>query len=218
MPRHKGSKDLKPRARQRATRPRGIPPTEGIAHQPRREFIVSSSVRLACEKYLANPQPHHSPRRPIFRPNAAWDRPACPHNAFKMKPTPHPKPFQSQLWPYLNEIRRLRKGRATWPAIAAELGQRGVTLDPWTIRRFFKRAQSAKVPLGFEDPQYDPPAARRGKLPPIGNRRDPLLEVSPERSPWTPVGGEEDIYDEARRRMREEQSSKPKIVRPDRPL
>ena len=135
-----------------------------------------------------------------------------------MKPTSHPKPFQSQLWPYLNEIRRLRKERATWPAIAAELRQRGVTLDPWTIRRFFKRAQSGKVPLGFEEPQYPPPVVPGGKLPPIGNGRDPLLEVSPERSPWTPVGREEDIVDEARRRMRDEHSSQPTIVRPNRPL
>ena len=135
-----------------------------------------------------------------------------------MKPTSHPKPFQSQLWPYLNEIRRLRKRRATWPAIAAELGQRGVTLDPWTIRRFFKRAQSGKVPLGFEEPQYTLRVVPTGKLPPIGNGRDPLLEVRPERSPWTPVGREEDIFDEARRRMRDEHSSKPTIVRPDRLL
>src|SRR6476660_6672304 len=132
-----------------------------------------------------------------------------------MKPTSHPKPFQSRLWPYLDEIRRLRTGRATWPAIAAELGQRGVTLDPWTIRRFFKRALSGKVPLGFEEPQYPLPVS---KLPPIGNGRDPLLEVSTERSPWTPSGLEEDFVDEARRRMKAEHSSKPKIVRPDRLL
>jgi hypothetical protein len=124
---------------------------------------------------------------------------ACRHDAFTMKPTSHPKPFQSQLWPYLNEIRRLRKERATWPAIAAELGQRGVTLDPWTIRRFFKRAQTGKVPLGFEEPQYPLPVVPGGKLPPIGNRR-------------------EDIVDEARRRMRDEHSSQPTIVRPNRPL
>jgi len=112
----------------------------------------------------------------------------------------------------------LRKERATWPAIAAELGRRGVTLDPWTIRRFFKRAQSGKVPLGFEEPHYPLPAVPGGKRPRLGNGRDPLLEVSPERSPWTPVGREEDIFDEARRRMREEHNSKPTIVRPDRLL
>jgi hypothetical protein len=157
---------------------------------------------------------------PAARSQAAPVTPpgACRHDPFTMKPASHPKPFQSQLWPYLNEIRRLRKERATWPAIAAELGQRGVTLDPWTIRRFFKRAQSGKVPLGFEEPQYPLPVAPGGKLPPIGNRRDPLLEVSPERSPWTPVGREEDIVDEARRRMRDERSSKPTIVKPDRLL
>jgi hypothetical protein len=75
MPRHKGSEDLKPRAQQRAARPRGIWLTAGIAHQPRREFIVSSFVRLACKKYLANPEPHHSPRGPIIRLNSACDRP-----------------------------------------------------------------------------------------------------------------------------------------------
>src|SRR6202035_4560564 len=42
-----------------------------------------------------------------------------------------------------------------------------------------------------------------GKLPLIGRRRDPIMEVSPERSPWTPAGLEEDIFDEAWRRMRE---------------
>jgi hypothetical protein len=135
-----------------------------------------------------------------------------------MKPTSHPKPFQSLLWPYLNEIRRLRKERATWPAIAAELGQHGVTLDPWTIRRFFKRAQSGKLPLGFEEPQSRRPVIPRGELPPVGNEGDLLLKVRPEPSPWTPAGREEDIFDEARRRMREEHSSKPKIIRPDRPL
>jgi hypothetical protein len=135
-----------------------------------------------------------------------------------MKPTSHPKPSQSLLWPYLNEIKRLRKERATWPAIAAELGQRGVTLDPWTIRRFFKRAQSGKLPLGFEEPQSRPPVVPRGKLPPIGHEGDPLLEVSSEPSPWTPPSREEDIVDEARRRMREEHSYKPTIVRPDRLL
>jgi hypothetical protein len=161
---------------------------------------------------------------PSFPPNApksggthytAW---YLRHDAFTMKPTSHPKPFQSQLWPYLNEIRRLRKERATWPAIAAELGQRGVTLDPWTIRRFFKRAQSGKLPFGFEEPQSRPPVVPGGKLPLIGNGRKSLLEGSPERSSWTPAGREEDIFDEARRRMREERSSKPKIIRPDRPL
>jgi hypothetical protein len=157
---------------------------------------------------------------PAARSQAAPITPpdACRHDAFTMKPTSHPKPFQSQLWPYLNEIGRLRKARATWPAIAAELGQRGVTLDPWTIRRFFKRAQSGKVPLGFEEQQCPLPVVPEGKLPPIGNGRDPLLEVNPERSPWTPVGREEDIVDEARRRMRAERSSKPTIVRPNRLL
>jgi SAM-dependent methyltransferase len=86
------------------------------------------------------------------------------------------------------------------------------------IRRFFKRAQSGKVPLGFEEPQFALQAVPGDKLPPIGNRRDPLLEASPERSPWTPAGLEEDIFDEARRGMRDEYSSKPKIVRPDRLL
>ena len=155
---------------------------------------------------------------PFFLAVPTTPRGPCRQYFFTMKPTSHPKPFQSQLWPYLKEIRRLRKERATWPAIAAELGQHGVTLDPWTIRRFFKRAQSGKLPLGFEEPQSRPPVVPGDKLPPIGNGRQPLLEGSPHRSPWTSAGQEEDIFDEARRRMREEHSSKPKIIRPDRPL
>ena len=62
------------------------------------------------------------------------------------------------------------------------------------------------------------PDLTNGKLPTISNGRDPPLEVRPERSPWTPVGREKDIFDEARRRMRDEHSSKPTIVRPDRLL
>jgi hypothetical protein len=81
-----------------------------------------------------------------------------------------------------------------------------------------QRAQSGKLPLGFEELQSRSPVVPRSKLPPIGNGRDPLLEVSLEPSPWNPPSREEDIVDEARRRIREEHRYKPTIVRPDRLL
>ena len=66
-----------------------------------------------------------------------------------MKPIPHPKPFQSQLWPHLDLIRKLRLSRRSWPEIAAELSTVGIRMNPWAIRRFFKHAQGRKLPLGF---------------------------------------------------------------------
>jgi hypothetical protein len=66
-----------------------------------------------------------------------------------LKPIPHPKPFQSQLWPHLDLIRKLRLSRKTWPEIAAELSTVGIRMNPWAIRRFFKHAQGRKLPLGF---------------------------------------------------------------------
>ena len=68
---------------------------------------------------------------------------------FGLKPIPHPKPFQSQLWPHLDLIRKLRLSRRSWPEIAAELSTVGIRMNPWAIRRFFKRAQGRKLPLGF---------------------------------------------------------------------
>ncbi|MBV8176368.1 MAG: hypothetical protein JO151_17645 [Verrucomicrobia bacterium] len=76
-----------------------------------------------------------------------------------MNPTPHPKPWQSQLWPHVELIRRRRLARVTWAAIAEELRGFGVAMSPQAIGRFFKRSRASKLPLGLEQadvPQVNP--------------------------------------------------------------
>jgi hypothetical protein len=67
----------------------------------------------------------------------------------QLKPIPHPPPFQSAPWPHLELIRKLRLSRESWPAIADELAALGVRIDRSALRKFFKRAQKGKPPLGF---------------------------------------------------------------------
>src|SRR6516164_350151 len=73
--------------------------------------------------------------------------------------------------------------------IAESLKNLGVSIHPDTVGRFFKRAQSGKLPLGFEpEPrQAASPAEPLSTLPPIGpDATDPLLaEIAPN-SPWAP--------------------------------
>ena len=57
--------------------------------------------------------------------------------------------------------------------------------------------------------------SKSSQFPPIINGHDELLNMVPLKSPWEPVG---DIYDQARQAMREKQTTKPKIIRPDRLL
>ena len=101
----------------------------------------------------------------------------------------HPKPWQSELWPHLDLIRKRRLARASWPDIAVELKNLGESDHPDTVGRFFRRAQSGKLPLGFEpEPrQAASPAEPLSTLPPIGpDATDPLLaEIAPN-SPWAP--------------------------------
>ena len=66
------------------------------------------------------------------------------------------------------------------------------------------------------DKTADVPKSLKVEFPPIVNGRDPLLGMTPARNPWEPV--RRDIYDEAREAIRAEQNTKPKIIRPDRPL
>jgi len=106
---------------------------------------------------------------------------------------PHPRPFQSALWPHLDLIRKLRLGRKTWPEIGAELEKLGVSVHPDTVGHFFRRAQKAKLPLGFQE-GMEARAAREmvvelvpSDIPLIGvDGKDPLLEEIPEDSPWAP--------------------------------
>ena len=144
-------------------------------------------------------------------------------------------PFQSVLWPHVDLIRKMRLTRKTWPQIAEELARLGVRQDPWAVRRFFKRCQEGKgkQPLGF--------AGRAGAsehtIPVRGvpghaietlARRPGSVKASDLLKPITkPNGGvfakyyesmEADIYDEARRAIREEQQAKPRTIKPDQPL
>ena len=67
-------------------------------------------------------------------------------------PKAHPSPYTSQLWPHLEMIRTLRRRRKTWRAITKHLEDEcRVKLGVWTVRNFFKRATSGKVPLGFRN-------------------------------------------------------------------
>jgi len=109
-------------------------------------------------------------------------------NVFKclkpMEPIPHPKPFQSALWPHLPLIRKLRLARKTWPEVAAELAGLGVHMNPWAIGRFFKRAQKGKLPAGFEE-------RNKNDIPEVPLKFeivDPLLAEIPQDSPWKPQG------------------------------
>ena len=101
----------------------------------------------------------------------------------------HPKPWQSELWPHLDLIRKRRLARASWPDIAVELKNLGVSVHPDTVGRFFRRAQSGKLPLGLEpEPRQAASPANRyrrchrsGLMAPIHS----WPEIAPN-SPWAP--------------------------------
>ena len=107
-----------------------------------------------------------------------------------MKGIPHPKPFQSALWPHLGLIRKLRLGRKTWPEIGAELEKLGVKVHPDTVGHFFRRAQKARLPVGFADPIRE--IDTKKELVSMGfpeiesDGKDPLLVEIPADSPWMP--------------------------------
>jgi len=108
---------------------------------------------------------------------------------------PHPRPFQSTLWPHLDLIRKLRLGRKTWPEIGAELEKLGVLVHPDTVGHFFRRAQKTRLPRGFAE-GVEAGTVKEicvqpvpSDLPPIdANGKDPLLAEMPADSPWMPKG------------------------------
>src|SRR5260370_5411632 len=77
------------------------------------------------------------------------------------------RPFRSILIGYLDEIRRLRRARQTWRAIAEHLtNDRGVKITASGVHIFFKRATRRKSPpLGFDDPVTSLPADRPASKP-----------------------------------------------------
>jgi len=70
----------------------------------------------------------------------------------KRIPRTHPKPYQSLLWAHLETIRKFRRKRQTWAAIALHLKEsHGVETTAATVFKFFKRAATGRVPIGFTD-------------------------------------------------------------------
>jgi hypothetical protein len=79
--------------------------------------------------------------------------PICERRApGKRTPLIRPKPYQSPLWAHLETIRKLRRKRQTWAAIALHLKEsHGVETTAATVFKFFKRAAIGRVPIGFTD-------------------------------------------------------------------
>jgi hypothetical protein len=70
----------------------------------------------------------------------------------KRIPRTHPKPYQSPLWAHRETIRKLRRKRQTWAAIALHLKEsHGLETTATTVFKFFKRATIGRVPIGFTD-------------------------------------------------------------------
>jgi hypothetical protein len=111
-----------------------------------------------------------------------------------------PKPYRSPLWAHLDEIHDWRLAQDTWEAIADKLSlQYGLKVSLQAVQAFFKRAinRDRRRPLGF--------VAERSSSIAIQT----IVTVAQE---------PDSIYEEARKAVREEQQSKPKIIKPDRPL
>jgi hypothetical protein len=112
-----------------------------------------------------------------------------------------PKAYQSPLWVHLDELRKWRRAQETWEAIADKLfAQYGLKVSFQAVHAFFKRAtrRGLRRPLGFA-------AAEPSKSIAIKT----TVTVGPE---------PDSVYEEAREAIRKEQQSRPKIIKPDRPL
>ena len=111
-----------------------------------------------------------------------------------------PKAYRSPLWTHLDEIHKWRTAQQTWEAISDKLfAQYGIKVSFQCVQAFFQRA------------------ARRGFRRPLGFERERSGSIAVE-TVVTVAQGPESIYEEARKAIREEQQSRPKIVKPDRPL
>lgn len=97
----------------------------------------------------------------------------------KPPPKDHPKPWASPLSPHLDEIRAMRRARATWQSIAEHLARvHQIKVTFRTVRNFFARAQQRKgaLPLGFEA-HVPRPAAKTFSSP----NTDPYcVDITPE--------------------------------------
>ena len=112
----------------------------------------------------------------------------------------NPKPYRSPLWAHLDEIHEWRLAQETWEAIAGKLSLlHGLKISFQAVHAFFKRA------------------SKRGRRRPLGfvAQRSSSIAIQ---TTVTLAQGPDSIYEEARHAIRQEQQSKPKIIKPDRPL
>ena len=120
-----------------------------------------------------------------------------------------PKAYRSPLWAHLDEIEKWRLARETWEAIANKLAtQYDLKISFQRVQSFFKRAidRDRRRPLGFET---EPSSSRAIKT--NATRPSRIATVAVAQDP-------DSIYEEARKAIRKEQQSRPKVIMPDRPL
>ena len=119
-------------------------------------------------------------------------------------PTPvkqdNPKPYRSPLWAHLDEIHEWRLARKRGkPLPTNSLYQHGLKISFQAVHAFFKRA------------------SKRGRRRPLGFVAERSSSIAIQTT-VTLAQGPDSIYEEARKAIRQEQQSKPKIIKPDRPL
>jgi len=111
-----------------------------------------------------------------------------------------PKAYRSPLWAHLDEIHKWRMAQQTWEAISDKLfAQYGIKVSLQCAQAFFQRA------------------ARKGFRRPLGFGRERSGSIAAE-TIVTVAQGPESIYEEARKAIRIEQQSRPKIIKANRPL
>ena len=101
-------------------------------------------------------------------------------------PQSHAKPYQSPLWEYLETIRRLRRKRQTWAAIALHLKEsHGLATTSATVFKFFKRTVTGRIPIGFADVGKSPVAPNPSPNMSRGMERTPshLTDLQPNAEP-----------------------------------
>ena len=102
-------------------------------------------------------------------------------------PQSHPKPYQSPLWEHLETIRALRRKHQTWAAIALHLKEsHGLKTTSASVLKFFKRAATGRVPIGFTDAGTSPivlPESNANTVPATAMLSSSLAGVPPNPEP-----------------------------------
>jgi hypothetical protein len=126
-----------------------------------------------------------------------------------------PKPYQSQLLPFLGEIRRMRRARRSWREITEYLTTNyQITISARGVGLFFKRAGRRPLPLGFEGPSRNPTSGASAR--PVVDRR-----AQPSRSNFntdqqhrpTPLFDELELVEESETARKLRQASEQAVAR-----